>query len=499
MSFNTLKQTLKHCSNVQIPPSSSTQTQSSTSISDFNSNSSQPGRKPPKISISQQVLRLQQPFSPPLKLRSNLPPHKKLQNEAVINELNKQSLEELNPNIKDNEGGDDDVEEEEEEKIRQLGFGKPKLDVFNFGDTGPFEPLILSSPGEIPVIQVPASINCRLLEHQREGVKFLYQLYKNNHGGILGDDMGLGKTIQTIAFLAAVYGKDGESGNYPTADRKQKGPVLIIGPASVLQNWENEFSNWANFRVAVCHGPNRDLIVDKAVAQELEIMITSFDTFRIYGNTISEVSWDIVIVDEAHRLKNEKSKLYTACLSMKTLRRYGLTGTVMQNKIMELFNLFDWVAPGSLGSREHFRDFYDEPLKLGQRLTADEKFVQIADERRQHLVALLNSYLLRRTKEETIGNLMLGKEDNIVFCEMSELQKRAYKRMLQQPEIRCLMNKDHPCSCGSPLTQGECHNRVVPDGIIWNYLHKDSPDGCNWCPNCLILPCILKLQQVVTA
>ncbi|KAL2937790.1 Switch 2 [Bienertia sinuspersici] len=166
---------------------------------------------------------------------------------------------------------------------------------------------------------------------------------------------------------------------------------------------------------------------------------------------------------------------------------------------MELFNLFDWVAPGSLGSREHFRDFYDEPLKLGQRLTADEKFVQIADERRQHLVALLNSYLLRRTKEETIGNLMLGKEDNIVFCEMSELQKRAYKRMLQQPEIRCLMNKDHPCSCGSPLTQGECHNRIVPDGIIWNYLHKDSPDGCNWCPNCLILPCILKLQQVVTA
>ncbi|KAL2937789.1 Switch 2 [Bienertia sinuspersici] len=321
MSFNTLKQTLKHCSNVQIPPSSSTQTQSSTSISDFNSNSSQPGRKPPKISISQQVLRLQQPFSPPLKLRSNLPPHKKLQNEAVINELNKQSLEELNPDIKDNEGGDDDVEEEEEEKIRQLGFGKPKLDVFNFGDTGPFEPLILSSPGEIPVIQVPASINCRLLEHQREGVKFLYQLYKNNHGGILGDDMGLGKTIQTIAFLAAVYGKDGESGNYPTADRKQKGPVLIIGPASVLQNWENEFSNWANFRVAVCHGPNRDLIVDKAVAQELEIMITSFDTFRIYGNTISEVSWDIVIVDEAHRLKNEKSKLYTGMPQYENIKK----------------------------------------------------------------------------------------------------------------------------------------------------------------------------------
>jgi len=309
----------------------------------------------------------------------------------------------------------------------------------------------------------------------------------------------LGKTIQTIAFLAAVFGKDGES-NEPAVVKKnppqKKGPVLIICPASVLQNWENEFSNWANFRVSIYHGPNRDLILDKAGAQELEVMITSFDSFRIYGETLSEVAWHIVIVDEAHRLKNEKSKLYIACLRIQTTRRYGLTGTVMQNKIMELFNLFDWVAPRSLGTREHFRDFYEEPLKLGQRSTAPEKFVQVADERKQHLVAVLRKYLLRRTKEETIGNLMLGKEDNVVFCEMSEMQKRAYRRMLQQPEIQCLVNKDLPCPCGSPLTQGECHKRTIEDGIIWRYLHRDSPDGCNLCPFCVVLPCILKLQQV---
>lgn len=168
----------------------------------------------------------------------------------------------------------------------------------------------------------------------------------------------------------------------------------------------------------------------------------------------------------------------------------------MQNKIMELFNLFDWVAPGSLGTREHFRDFYEEPLKIGQRSSAPEKFIQIADERKQHLAAVLRKYLLRRTKEETIGNLMLGKEDNVVFCETSELQKRAYRRMLQLPEIQCLINKDLPCPCGSPLTQVECHKRMVEDGIIWRYLHRDSPDGCNWCPFCVILPCILKLQQI---
>lgn len=203
-----------------------------------------------------------------------------------------------------------------------------------------------------------------------------------------------------------------------------------------------------------------------------------------------------MIIDEAHKLKNEKSKLYASCLDIKTPHRIGLTGTIMQNKIMELFNLFDLVAPGSLGTREHFRDFYDEPLKHGQRSTAPEKFVQIADKRKQHLVGVLHKYMLRRTKEETIGHLMMGKEDNVVFCAMSEIQKRVYRRMLQLPDIQCLINKDIPCSCGSPLSQVECCKRTVPDGIIWPHLHRDNPEGCDSCPFCLVLPCLIKLQQI---
>ncbi|XP_072958335.1 switch 2 isoform X3 [Typha angustifolia] len=310
--------------------------------------------------------------------------------------------------------------------------------------------------------------------------------------------MGLGKTIQTIAFLAAVIGKDTEHGEYlKDKDHVMRtGLVLIVCPTSVIRNWENEFSEWGDFGVAIYHGANRDLILEKIEAHSVEILITSFDTFRIHDKILSEISWEIVIVDEAHRLKNEKSKLYKACLGIKTRKRFGLTGTIMQNKILELFNLFDWVAPGCLGDREHFRAFYDEPLKHGQRLSAPERFIQVAEERKQHLVAVLRKYLLRRTKEETIGHLMLGKEDNIVFCKMSDLQKRVYRRMLQQPDIHCLINKDLPCSCGSPLSQVECCKKIVPDGIIWSYLHKDNPDGCALCPFCLVLPCLVKLQQI---
>ncbi|KAH1247967.1 Switch 2 [Glycine max] len=285
-----------------------------------------------------------------------------------------------------------------------------------------FKTLRRISNNRIHVTVVPASINCKLLEYQREGVRFLYGLYKNNHGGTLGDDMVLGKTIQAIAFLAAVFGKEGQSTlNENRVEKRDH--ALIICPTSVIHNWESEFSKWSSFSVSIYHGANRDLIYDKLEANEVELLITSFDTYRIHGSSLLDINWNIVIIDEAHQLTNEKSKLYKACLEIKTLRRYGLTGTAMQNKIMELFNLFDWVAPGSLGTREHFREFYDEPLKHGQRSTA-------------------------------------------------------------------------PDSCGSPLTQVECCKRLVPDGAIWPYLHRDNHDGCDSCSFCLVLPCLVKLQQI---
>ncbi|XP_021273747.1 switch 2 isoform X4 [Herrania umbratica] len=478
--LHTFKETLKPCKN--LSSSSSSFSQSSLSQEEPESTITNQ-RKPPKSSLSQQLLRLEQEYFPSTQ-----------ESHFQIPKFSQTQVQENGDNQEEEEGKED---EEEEEEVKE--FGRPELDRVQFEDTGPYEPLVLSSDGEFPLVQVPASINCRLLGHQREGVKFLYMLYKSNHGGVLGDDMGLGKTIQTIAFLAAVYGKDEEYGDSRILMENQvgkKGPILIICPTSVIHNWECEFSRWATFSVSVYHGSSRELILEKLQANGVEVLVTSFDTFRIHGNVLLEIKWEIVIIDEAHRLKNEKSKLYMACLEIKTRRRIGLTGTIMQNKIMELFNLFDLVAPGSLGTREHFREFYDEPLKHGQRSTAPERFVWVAGQRKQHLVAVLRKYMLRRTKEETIGHLMLGKEDNVVFCAMSELQRRVYRRMLQLPDIQCLINKDLRCSCGSPLTQAECCKRIVPDGIIWPYLHRDSLEGCDSCPFCLVLPCLVKLQQI---
>ncbi|KAL6890122.1 hypothetical protein ACP4OV_008885 [Aristida adscensionis] len=479
-SLHRLKETLNACS-------------ASTSTSTSSQPQSQPRSpppapllplRPPKTSISRQLLRLEasaaaSTSSFPLPSQSPPPPPPPASPKPTVHKPREDAAK-AEPTPLSSEDDDD-------EGPRPLCRRRPPP-AAAIEHRGPYEPLVLSPPGESPVAQVPPAINCRLLPHQRDGVRFLYNLYRNNHGGVLGDDMGLGKTIQTIAFLSSVIGKD--------SGREKTGPVLILCPTTVIRNWEKEFSEWAELSVAVYHGPNRELVLDKIESQGLEVLITSFDTFRIHDSILCGISWELVVVDEAHRLKNEKAKLYTACLGITTRKRFGLTGTIMQNKIMELFNLFDWVAPGCLGDREHFRAYYDEPLKQGQRLSAPERFVQVADSRKKHLVSVLRKFLLRRTKEETIGHLMLGKEDNIVFCKMSDVQKRVYRRMLQQPDIQILINKDQPCSCGSRLTQVECCKKIEPHGIIWSYLHRENPEGCDLCPFCLVLPCLVKLQQI---
>ncbi|KAH8484347.1 hypothetical protein H0E87_028701, partial [Populus deltoides] len=227
-------------------------------------------------------------------------------------------------------------EDRQGKKRRRRGefedLGRTKLGQFQFEHTGPFEPLVLSLLGGFLSHGFLLLLTAGCL-NIKGGSKILYKLYIDNHGG------GLGKTIQTIAFLAAIFEKDEES----------DGQALSVS----------------------LYRTNRDLILEKLKAGGVEILITSFDTYRIHGSILSEVDWE-----------------------------------------------------GLWGSREHFREFYDEPLKHGQRSTAPESFVRKADKRKEHLVSVLRKYMLRRTKEETIGHLMMGKEDNVVFCSMSELQKR---------------------------------------------------------------------------
>eukprot|EP00884_Botryococcus_braunii_P005791 jgi/Botrbrau1/15212/Bobra.0149s0068.3 len=380
---------------------------------------------------------------------------------------------------------------------------------------GPDEPLLLREEGPDPSSGtalekvVPASINRYLRGYQREGVRFLFRQYAKGEGGILADDMGLGKTVQTIAFVAAILPSPVSTAPAPPnsqATPTRSGPVLIVVPTSLLTNWEREFNMWGTFRIAIYHGINRGASLTAAASGNLQVLLTSYDTVRLYIEDLLTVDWHVVICDEAHRLKNDRSKIYSCASKFPTKLRYGLTGTPMQNSYEELWTLLEWARPGALGSASQFREYYAKPLKEGQRSDADLRMLAKAKKRQVQLTKVLNKYLLRRTKEGSIKDQLPTKTDHIVFCALSPLQARAYRRCLNQVDFQRLIRASEECGCGSRLTQAMCC-RPGSHGELFRIQHlcecqepackwHSGEDGCDFCPYCIMFRCVRVLECV---
>jgi SNF2 family DNA or RNA helicase len=331
--------------------------------------------------------------------------------------------------------------------------------------------------------------------------------------------MGLGKTLQSIAFLSLVLEKgrsnepsvnDGTLPNRPC-------PVLLVTPASVMQQWTEEIHRWTSiplvspdsssippyppWKVGLYHGQrgNRLFVLRQAAQGKLDVVLTSYETFRRdfkelnafddqyrgpsqrnNNNKASAVSsspssssslsdslswsWSACLFDEVHRLKDPSTRLSQAAKLLRCQRRFGLTGTVMQNRLEELWNLIDWAQPGHLGSLDFFRNDYVGPIKFGQRYDASP--LEIALARRASLTLSLHvkSLVLRRDKS-IIRDLLPGKEDTVVFCPLSPVwQSEIYQGVMQLPEFQLMVRYTETCRCGSGLHRGKCHGAFTDDG-----------------------------------
>ncbi|KAK9824960.1 hypothetical protein WJX74_010323 [Apatococcus lobatus] len=414
------------------------------------------------------------------------------------------------------------------------GLARPNL--ANAPLAGPDEPLALVSPAagdaaDMTCLDVPRTINKFLRDYQRQGVQFLFRQYATRSrkhpagmGGILGDDMGLGKTVQTIAFCAALLGKKGSVSDANIAspsDSSRRHPILVVVPASVIDNWLREFSSWGLFMVlAMKSGTTfeaKAAMLRQAFEKSCEVVIVGIELFTQNIDDFLKVDWHVMIVDEAHRLKNRRGRFHAAACAIKTPLRYGLTGTAMQNDYDELWALMHWAVPFSLGEYEAFKHDYITPMRLGQQSTAAEHIHAKGRVAQQRLNILLDKYLLRRTKEGTLRDQLPRKTDNIVLCPMSELQLRAYRRALASVDFQMLVHAADPCDCGSELPQSTCCHVMAPEeGLLWPHFHLcacdnpmdpiTNPDGCKWhkpegcerpkCPLCLVLPCLSILQKL---
>ncbi|ETI20029.1 hypothetical protein G647_09044 [Cladophialophora carrionii CBS 160.54] len=323
---------------------------------------------------------------------------------------------------------------------------------------------------------IPAPIAQFLRDYQVDGVKFLHELFVYQRGGILGDDMGLGKTVQVIAFLTVAYGKTGDERDKKRmrkmARLRQRYPkTLIICPGTLMENWKDEFQRWGWWYVETYHGSptQRHDALLQAEAGMLEVMITTYHTYRAHKEEINLIKWDCVVADECHIIKEPKSATTIAMNDINALCRIGLTGTAIQNKYEELWTLLNWTNPGRLGPIATWKKSICEPLKLGQSHDATQYELAIARKTAKALVQnLLPKFFLRRTKA-LIKHQLPKKSDRVVFCPLTPTQAEAYQNFLDSDIGQLVKNATEFCDCNRVPKKkaGWCCHMTLEDGTPW--------------------------------
>lgn len=224
---------------------------------------------------------------------------------------------------------------------------------------------------------VPDNINVNLRNYQKEGYTWLKTLDFLGFGGILGDEMGLGKTLQTITFLASNEGKKS----------------LIVAPTSLVYNWNSEFKKFApSLKIGVLNGmPKERKNIIKSF-NKYDVLITTYNLVKRDLELYENIEFDYCILDEAQNIKNGHSQNAKVCKAIKAKRKFALTGTPLENSLMELWSIFDFIMPGYLYNEKKFTTRYH------RRLAEDEVIIK-------ELTRLIKPFILRRYKKDVIKEL----------------------------------------------------------------------------------------------
>jgi len=263
---------------------------------------------------------------------------------------------------------------------------------------------------------IPKRLLCEeLLEHQKVGYLWLRSLEEKGFGGLLADDMGLGKTLQAICLMGALK------------EQGRVSPSLVVVPQSLIENWKREISRfYPELTVRVHAGPERARgpnNFEQATA-DVDITITTYGILRRDQVIMGRVDWRLVVLDEAHEIKNPAAIASTACRGFKARTRLALTGTPVQNGLSELWSIMDFVQPGHLRSYEEFKRQYELPIQKG----GDQ---QEAEQRSKELRERISSICLRRLKVDELDGLPEKREQTIQI-EMSDRQASMYEQLLVQ-------------------------------------------------------------------
>lgn len=257
----------------------------------------------------------------------------------------------------------------------------------------------------------PGYVHGKLRDYQVQGLNWLVSLFENSISGILADEMGLGKTLQTISFLG-----------YLRYLRGINGPHIVIVPKSTLDNWDREFARWTpDVRTLVLQGDKElrsDLINNKLLKCEFDVLITSYEIVLREKSVLKKFAWQYIVIDEAHRIKNESSSLSQIIRVFHSRNRLLITGTPLQNNLHELWSLLNFILPDVFSDSAQFDEWFETQ-------GGDQDVVV------KQLHKVLQPFLLRRIKSDVEKSLLPKKEIN-VYIGMSDMQVRWYQKILER-------------------------------------------------------------------
>ncbi|XP_047959154.1 protein CHROMATIN REMODELING 8 isoform X1 [Salvia hispanica] len=351
-------------------------------------------------------------------------------------------------------------------------------------------------------LKIPETIFSKLFDYQKVGVQWLWELHCQRAGGIIGDEMGLGKTIQILAFLGSLH----FSGLYK--------PSIIICPVTLLRQWKREAKKWyPDFHVELLHDsaqetPCRkkqprssdsdsdsddlsdgdyeekssskstnkwDSLINRVMRSESGLLITTYEQLRLQGDKLLDIEWGYAVLDEGHRIRNPNAEVTLVCKQLQTVHRVIMTGAPIQNKLSELWSLFDFVFPGKLGVLPVFEAEFAVPISVGGYANATPLQVSTAYRCAVVLRDLILPYLLRRMKADVDAHLT-KKTEHVLFCSLTHEQRSVYRAFLASSEVEQIFDGSRNSLYGIDVMRKICNH---PDLLEREHSHG-NPDYGNF-------------------
>jgi hypothetical protein len=317
----------------------------------------------------------------------------------------------------------------------------------------------------VPSVELPKDLQAELRPYQKDGFDFLCHLTQIRLGGILADDMGLGKTLQTLAWLAWLKEQN----------KKNHKPSLVICPASVLHNWQREAERFTpGLKVLVLESGAARHNLRKQIPQH-DLIVTNYALLRRDLEELQKFSFRAVILDEAQFIKNPGAQVSRSVKQVKCEHRLALTGTPLENRLLDLWSIVDFIQPGYLGNQDQFADTYEPraaiadetaPIEQPPRGEKTESVQRIA---RKRLSAKLRPLLLRRLKKHVAKDLPDRIEERL-DCPLGDEQRKLYLAELRRSRDQVMKvvetqginkSKMHVLAALTRLRQICCHPSLV--------------------------------------